>query len=116
LHVGSAVVALSGGLASALAAYLLTTVYEENCVACIATAADGTDQRVERARFVADWLGELQYPVSDIGLRRSASLTLRKIDLFQLLEANLACARLVFRRSVWKWKGQLAEGPKRSKR
>lgn len=54
-----AVVALSGGTGSALVAYLVASVFEENTVLCIGKSAALQPEKLQRARFVADLLGEL---------------------------------------------------------
>lgn len=55
---GYAVIALSGGLASALVAYLTYTVFEKNCVACVVNSGEGAEERLHRAKFICDWLGK----------------------------------------------------------
>lgn len=57
-RVVSAVVAMSGGTGSALLAYLLASVFDENTVACIGRSGSVPAQRLERARYTADLMGE----------------------------------------------------------
>eukprot|EP00884_Botryococcus_braunii_P002932 jgi/Botrbrau1/1263/Bobra.0163s0056.1 len=61
---GLNVVALSGGLASALVGYLVLTVYEQNSVACVVNSGEGAEERVRRAKFICDWLGLELYELS----------------------------------------------------
>lgn len=53
-----AVVAMSGGTGSALVAYLVASVFEENTVACIAKSGSVPPEKLERARYIADLVGE----------------------------------------------------------
>ncbi len=52
-----AVVALSGSTRSALALFLVASVFDDNTVACISSASDLDPQRLQRVHLVADLLG-----------------------------------------------------------
>ena len=51
-------VALSGSLRSSLTAFLVASVFDDNTVACISSAADLGAERLQRVHLVADLLGE----------------------------------------------------------
>jgi len=55
-----AVVALSGSTRSALALFLVASVFDDNTVACISSASDLDPQRLQRVHLVADLLGARQ--------------------------------------------------------
>lgn len=54
---GSAVVALSGSTCSALALFLVSSVFDDNTVACISSTSDLDAERLQRVHLVADLLG-----------------------------------------------------------
>lgn len=62
-RVSGAVVALSGSLRSSLTAFLVASVFDDNTVACISSAADLDGERLRRVHLVADLLGERSYPL-----------------------------------------------------
>ncbi len=60
-----AVVAMSGGTGSALLAHIVASVFDENTVACIGRSVTVASERLHRARYTADLMGEvLQSPLS----------------------------------------------------
>lgn len=50
-------VAMSGGTGSALLAYIVASVFDENTVACIGRSGSLPAQKLERARYTADLIG-----------------------------------------------------------
>lgn len=55
-----AVVAMSGGTGSALLAYIVASVFDENTVACIGRSGSVPCERLHRARYTADLMGDHQ--------------------------------------------------------
>ncbi|KAK9918384.1 hypothetical protein WJX75_003671 [Coccomyxa subellipsoidea] len=54
---GLNVVAMSGGTGSALLAYIVASVFDENTVACIGRSGSVPCERLHRARYTADLMG-----------------------------------------------------------
>jgi PP-loop superfamily ATP-utilizing enzyme len=50
---------MSGGTGSALVAYLVASVFEDNTVACIGKSTSLSHSKLEQARYCADLLGLL---------------------------------------------------------
>jgi len=59
-----AVVALTGSRDSALVAYLVASVFEDQAVACIHKSATISVSKLQRARYTADLIGKLFYALA----------------------------------------------------
>lgn len=92
-----AVVAMSGGTGSALLAYIVASVFDENTVACIGRSGSVPAQRLERARYTADLMGEHTPIHAKPNLTASSwGVVHVPIDLHSSGLKNPACSRVKY--------------------